>query len=1751
MDVQVLGPVGVHDGHDLAIGGGQHRRIVAAMAMRSGEVVSVDWLVDVMWPGDEMPQQPERNLRTYVSRIRAALGETNADRLETVAPGYVLHLGAHELDAQRFDDACATAGRCFQRDDFDGALERAAEAMRLWRGRPYAEFADEGWARSEVARLEEVRVAAFEVRCGALLELGRSGEAVPELEALISEHPLREHPRALHMKALATGGRQADALRAFRSFRQLLIDEVGIDPSDEVVELDRRIARGDALSAPTTQIRDYERYERIGSGAFADVYRGTQTSLGRDVAIKAVRAELANRPEFIRGFEAEAAMVARLEHPHIVPLYDFWREPDRAYLVMRWLTGGSVEARLDDGPWPMGQTAKMVEQIGSALALAHRAGVVHRDVKTANILLDDDENTYLTDFGIAVDATTTVNPVAALSEGSPAYAAPEQLRRAAVGPAADQFGLGIAAYEALVGSLPFVDATDRADLLRRQLHDALPSVRERRPEVPAAVDDVLAKATAKDPGARFDGVDEFVVAFTTALAESPAAPKEVHDLARRVTQFPRVVDNPYQGLHVFEEGDAINFYGRERLVDELLDSLRGDDKRFVAVVGPSGSGKSSAVAAGLVPALRSGRLDGSDRWFITTMTPGDRPYEALEAALLRIAVNPPASLYEQLRADRRGILRCVRRIVPGDDETVLVVIDQFEEMFTLVRDESVRERFLDALVVAATEAHSTMRIVLTLRADFYDQPLRYRGFAELLKRRGVTGTPLMADEQERAIVGPASTAGVEFEPGLVATVVSDVTSGTGSLPLMQFALTQLFDARVSGMMLLSTYRELGGLSGALALNAEQRFEQLDEAEQSAARGLFGRLVSLGEGVDDTARMVRRPEVGQDPSLDAVIECFGNARMLTFDRDPVSRQPTLALAHESLIGSWPRLQRWLEEDRERLTVLRGITEASERWRDGGHDDADLLVGGRLEAALVARDGPSSRLDGEELAFVERSEAVAVTAEQRGRRRARTLRLALVATSVFLVVAIISGLIATRQSRRAEERADAAAAAGVQAEDDRNAAEQASRDAERATGDAERAAEDAVNERETADQAVTALEMELLRTRAVDLAASDPALGALLAVEAYERDPVPASMSAIAESLLAVPGWRASLPASWVGALPSQSAIVTLEDEEFVIYGEGDFTPTARFAAPSGVGVPPSVAPDEQAVAMIAGDELVVTNLEDGSSGLPAPIPGALPTGLLSIAWSADGDHILVPATSPARVAVFAVEGNDVRHEFDAPLPASVAPETDILLNHHETDPWLAVGSLNTVAIFSTAELEMGRLPQMFADYDMALYTTEGSATVVVPNWGSGETLYVGIGEPGFVEIERGVAEWQPTPDVGELIVIEELADGSLFMSEVSGGSVHDPETLEPRTDPWPSPGALFILPAEIGNDIALVHYPLDSSPRRVTVWSRDATNPLAKRVPMPPTGAGKPDNTYIVEEVMVAGGIIGSQGPPIRLDLDELVDYGVDNVDEAEPHPSVDGWAAVVVTDDLFVSVHNLATGALWSGPFVVDKKPLSVLLTFDARHVVLWDKQGISARDADTGLEVARIDHGGDETLWVWLPEGPGPGILTDISGTSIIFDSETFERLATDVDIGTQAVFDSTGTRFAGRRAGSLVVGRWSTGTVEVNDEFEIPNQGNAPPAFDSSGDYIFGFGGTGVQAWDASDGAPIMPFVSGWAAAPWGAELNWQVRDGAYRLWNTDPTTWAARACEVVGRSLTPAEWEQHMPAGEAYRATCPQYS
>ena len=267
----------------------------------------------------------------------------------------------------------------------------------------------------------------------------------------------------------------------------------------------------------------------------------------------------------------------------------------------------------------------------------------------------------------------------------------------------------------------------------------------------------------------------------------------------------------------------------------------------LVVLGPSGSGKSSVVKAGLLPALRAGAVAGSEGWFVVEMTPGAHPFEELEEALLAVAVNPPPSLLEVL-AGEHGIQRAVAHAVPnGGDAQLVLLVDQFEELFARAHPD-VAERFMDALTDAVEAAPHRIKVVITLRADFFDRPLRHPGVGGLLRTATEMLTPMTPGELERAISGPAERVGARCEPELVSELIAAMADQPSALPLLEYTLTELFELRSHGDVLCgSAYRELGGLSGALVDRAAPLRRRLGAA---LARGLAA--VDAGAGDATTA-----------------------------------------------------------------------------------------------------------------------------------------------------------------------------------------------------------------------------------------------------------------------------------------------------------------------------------------------------------------------------------------------------------------------------------------------------------------------------------------------------------------------------------------------------------------------------------------------------------------------------------------------------------------------------------------------------------------------------------------------------------------------------------------------------------------------------------------------------------------------------------------------------------------------------------
>ncbi|MEU3724509.1 hypothetical protein [Streptomyces sp. NPDC031705] len=445
---------------------------------------------------------------------------------------------------------------------------------------------------------------------------------------------------------------------------------------------------------------------------------------------------------------------------------------------------------------------------------------------------------------------------------------------------------------------------------------------------------------------------------------------------------------PYVGLAAFRAEDAGLFFGRERLVEDLVDALARH--RVVALVGASGAGKSSLLHAGLLPRLRV----GAPAPVVGVLTPGPHPLDRLRRALAR---------HED----------------PGGPERVLVV-DQFEEVFTVCADPGERSRFVSALVAAARRPGSGCRVVLGVRADFYAHCTRHRPLVEVLREAQVVVGPMSAAELRRAVVEPARRAGLTVEGSLQATLVAGAHGQVGVLPLLSHALLETWRRRRGAALTLDGFHAAGGFEGALAQSAEALYASLSAPQQRLARRILVHLIALGEGTEDTKRPVARAELGEDADTRTVLARAAAARLITLD------QGVAELTHEALIRAWPRLRGWLADDRERLRRHRQLTAAARAWEAVGRDPGALLRGIPLALAREATAGGTLVLGAGESAFLEASAAAEAAAGESARRRTRRLRGLVAALAALAAVAALATANAVRAGEEVtRQRNDAVA------------------------------------------------------------------------------------------------------------------------------------------------------------------------------------------------------------------------------------------------------------------------------------------------------------------------------------------------------------------------------------------------------------------------------------------------------------------------------------------------------------------------------------------------------------------------------------------------------------------------------------------------------------------------------------------------------------------------------------------------------
>ncbi len=468
-------------------------------------------------------------------------------------------------------------------------------------------------------------------------------------------------------------------------------------------------------------------------------------------------------------------------------------------------------------------------------------------------------------------------------------------------------------------------------------------------------------------------------------------PAALDALARAVTGKPATADTsqrealcPYRGLEPFHEDDAPLFFGRDKFADDLLQKVLAHP--LIAVVGPSGSGKSSVVQAGLLPRLRRETWPNKT-WATVIFTPRDQPFHSLAKELLPLYETAKSKTDQMIEARTLGEALAAGTI-PLDDpinaalkatqtaNRLLLVVDQFEELFTLTQ-ERYRQPFIESLIAAATRADSPVTVVLTLRADFYGQAIGLsRSLSDSIQQGLVNLGPMTKDELRQAIEAPAQRGGLSFEPGLVARLLDDVKGQPGNLPLLEFALKELWQRRQGGTITNEQYDAIGTLEGAISKRADAQFERVPPAERDAVLRAFTRLVRVSAASEegtDTRQRVRLKDL--DAAVHPIVRSFVTERLLVMSRDDETNEETVDVSHEALIRRWERLKELLNKDRQFLLWRQRLGLMLKEWQHAERDAGTLLRGVPLNEAQRWLKERGQDLNDSEREFIASSESAA--------------------------------------------------------------------------------------------------------------------------------------------------------------------------------------------------------------------------------------------------------------------------------------------------------------------------------------------------------------------------------------------------------------------------------------------------------------------------------------------------------------------------------------------------------------------------------------------------------------------------------------------------------------------------------------------------------------------------------------------------------------------------------------------------------
>jgi eukaryotic-like serine/threonine-protein kinase len=798
-----------------------------------------------------------------------------------------------------------------------------------------------------------------------------------------------------------------------------------------------------AAWSPPDEFDEFRIVRSLGFGAWGQVYLAHDLLLERLVAVKFVYP--ARDPAARARVLEEARAIARLQHPNVVAIYRVAEFAEHPYLVYEYVHGRALNELERPRPWR--QVVDIALDLTRGLAVAHRRGVLHRDVKPANVILTDEGRAKLLDFGLALildrrnaDESAVMSPsqrrgssdrIAATPAarsaeavdipreprddsshaysprpdpgylvGTPMYMAPEVWRGDSATRRSDLYSLGILLYELLAGAAPHRDVPI-SELAVTVQEREIPRLAEAAPSVEPALAAVVDRLIQRDPAARFPSADALVVALEDCIA--PAS-TDGHPGG-----------NPYRGLAAFESTHASLFFGRRSEIRELVDRVRAE--AFVVVGGDSGTGKSSLCRAGVLPVL------AKDGWSCVEVVPGRHPVRSLAAALAPWTGTDEAALVELLRDSPDAVARAIRqhaltggraatepKLAPSGEtpesirlprRRLALFVDQLEELLTLA--DAGEARVVATAIAALAVRSPSVRVLTTARSDFLSRLAVLPGLGEEMARALYFLRPLTGEHIREVIVRPAAALGVGFESeALIDTLVAQTEHAPGGLPLLQFTLAELWDARdvTARTIRAESLTTLGGVGGALTRHADRLIAGLGGDEQDAVRRILLRLVTE-EGT--RTRRSKAELLSAGPAQDAersALEVLVRGRVLVANN---TEDGAYEIAHEALLTSWSTLQGWLQRDAANQVVRERIQQAASWWERMGRP-RDLLWGARQLADAKVLD--RADLGPREIEFLDACG-----------RAIRTQRMIIAGGATALVVgAVVVGLAIWANARR---------------------------------------------------------------------------------------------------------------------------------------------------------------------------------------------------------------------------------------------------------------------------------------------------------------------------------------------------------------------------------------------------------------------------------------------------------------------------------------------------------------------------------------------------------------------------------------------------------------------------------------------------------------------------------------------------------------------------------------------------------------